>query len=92
MDQQSVETLLRRLVQRVEESERRYSEALGDLHARLDQLSQTTGAARSSGAFEDAETFDRLHNQVSSLARRLEQEASTPRDEDEPLGRALSVE
>ena len=46
MDQQSVESLLRRLVERVEESERRYSEALDDLHARLDQLSQTTGAAR----------------------------------------------
>ena len=43
MDQQSVESLLRRLVERVEESERRYSEALDDLHARLDQLSQTTG-------------------------------------------------
>ena len=28
MDQQSVESLLRRLVERVEESERRYSEAL----------------------------------------------------------------
>ena len=36
MDQQSVETLLRRLVERVEESERRYSEALNELHARLD--------------------------------------------------------
>ena len=32
--------------QRVEESERRYSEALDELHARLDQLSQTTDAAR----------------------------------------------
>ena len=92
MDQQSVETLLRRLVQRVEESERRYSEALLDLHARLDQLSQTTGAAQASGAFEDAETFDRLHNQVSSLARRLEQEASTSLDDFERLGRALSGE
>ena len=92
MDQQSVETLLRRLVQRVEESERRYSEALLDLHARLGQLSQTTGAAQASGAFEDADTFDRLHNQVSSLARRLEQEASTPLDDFERLGRALSGE
>lgn len=92
MDQQSVETLLRRLVQRVEESERRYSEALRELHARIDQLSQTAGAAQASGAFEDAETFDRLHDQVSSLARRLEQEASTPLDDFERLGRALSGE
>ena len=90
MDQQSVESLLRRLVQRVEESERRYSEALDDLHARLDQLSQTTDAARAAGAPEDAETFDRLHDQVSSLARRLEREAINPLDDFERLGRALA--
>jgi localization factor PodJL len=87
MDQQSVESLLRRLVERVEESERRYSEALDELHARLDQLSQTTDAARTS---DDAETFGRLHDQVSSLARRLEGEASTPLDDFERLGRALA--
>ena len=49
MDQQTVESLLRRLVQRVEESERRYSEALDELHARLDQLAQKTDAARTAG-------------------------------------------
>jgi len=90
MDQQSVESLLRRLVQRVEESERRYNEALDDLHARLDQLAHTTGAARATGTPEDAETFDRLHDQVSSLAHRLELEASTPLDDFERLGRALA--
>jgi localization factor PodJL len=90
MDQQSVESLLRRLVERVEESERRYSEALDDLHARLDQLSQTTDAARATGSPEDTETFDRLHDQVSSLAQRLEGEASTPLDDFERLGRALA--
>jgi localization factor PodJL len=92
MDQQSVESLLRRLVQRVEESERRYSEALDDLHARIDQLSRTTDAARTAGAPGDAATFDRLHDQVSSLARRLEQESATPLDDFERLGRALSGE
>lgn len=90
MDQQSVESLLRRLVQRVEESERRYSEALDDLHARLDQLSQTTNAARAASAPDDASTFDRLHDEVSSLARRLEIEASNPLDDFERLGRALA--
>ena len=90
MDPQSVESLLRRLVARVEESERRYSEALDDLHSRLDQLSQTTDAARATGSSEDAETFGRLHDQVSSLARRLEGEASTPLDDFERLGRALA--
>ena len=77
-------------MQRVEESERRYSEALDELHARLDQLSQTTDAARMAGSPEDAATFDRLHDQVSSLARRLEGEASTPLDDFERLGRALA--
>jgi localization factor PodJL len=90
MDQQSIGSLLCRLMQRVEESERRYSEALDELHARLDQLSQTTDAARMAGSPEDAATFDRLHDQVSSLARRLEGEASTPLDDFERLGRALA--
>ena len=35
-DQDSVESLLRRLIRRIEESERRYAEALDELHARLD--------------------------------------------------------
>jgi localization factor PodJL len=90
MDQLSVESLLRRLVQRVEESERRYSEALDELHARLDQISQTTDAARAAGAPQDIETFGRLHDQVSDLARRLERESSTPLDDFERLGRALA--
>ena len=71
MDQQTVEALLRRLVERVEESERRYGEALEELHARLDQLSQTTDAARAVSAPEEAATLGRLHDHVSTLARRL---------------------
>jgi localization factor PodJL len=90
MDQQSIETLLRRLVARVEESERRYSEALDELHARLDQLSQTTAAAQKTGAAEDSEAFGLLHDQVSDLARRLEREAASPLDDFERLGRALA--
>ena len=89
MDQRTVESLLRRLVERVEESERRYGEALDELHARLDQLSQTTEAASQTGSSDDAETFSRLHAQVSNLARRLEQETSTPLDDFERLGKAL---
>lgn len=90
MDQGTVETLLRRLVERIEDSERRYGEALDDLHARLDHLSQTTDAARETGAPEDADTFHRLHTQVSNLARRLETEGGTPLDDFERLGQALS--
>ena len=90
MDQRTVETLLRRLVERVEDSERRYGEALDELHVRLDRLSQTTEAARDTGAPENSDTFDRLHAQVSDLARRLEQDTSTPLDDFERLGKALS--
>ncbi|HSD93488.1 MAG TPA: peptidoglycan-binding protein [Methyloceanibacter sp.] len=90
MDQQSIESLLRRLVERVEANERRYSEALDELHVRIDRLSQATEAVRAASSAEDAETFDRLHDQVSNLARRLEREASTPLDDFERLGRALS--
>ena len=90
MDQQSVESLLRRLVERVEESERRYGEALEELHSRLDQLSQTTDAARTASTPEDSEMLGRLHDHVSTLARRIEQEASTPLDDFERIGKALA--
>ena len=90
MDQQSVESLLRRLVERVEESERRYSEALDELHSRLDQLSHTTEAAAVTTNPEDADTLHRLHDQVSSLARRLEHETELPLDDFERLGRVLT--
>jgi localization factor PodJL len=90
MDQRTVESLLRRLVERLDESERRYGEALDELHTRLDHLSQTTEAARETGAPEDAETFERLHTRVSDLARRLENESGTPLDDFERLGRVLS--
>ena len=86
-DQHAIEDLLRRLVHRVETSERHYTEALDDLHARLGRLSLQTDPARAAG---DAVTFERLHDQLSSLARRLEREASTPLDDFERLGRALA--
>lgn len=90
MDQRTVETLLRRLVERVEASERRYGEALDQLHTRLDRLSETTEAARDIRSPEDADTFDRLHTQVSNLARRLDHGSSSPLDDFERLGKALS--
>jgi localization factor PodJL len=92
MEQHSVESLLRRLIERIEDNERRYGRALDDLHARLDRLSHTTDAARAgvTSASDDRATLDRLHDQVSKLARRLEQEASSPLDDFERLGKALS--
>lgn len=94
MDQRSVESLLRRLVERVEESERRNGEALEELHARLDQLSHTTDAARATGTPDEAATLDRLHSQVNGLARRLEkaQEAEPSLDDFVKLGKALAGE
>ena len=92
MEQHSVESLLRRLIERIEDNERRYGRALDDLHTRLDRLSHTTEAAPASVASssDDRATLDQLHDQVSKLARRLEQEASSPLDDFERLGKALS--
>ena len=91
-DQQTVEGLLHRLVERIEENERRYGEALDELHARLDRLSQTTDPAQTSASPEETETLERLRSQLSSLARRLEQphETETGFDDFAKLGRALS--
>ena len=89
-DRQSVEGLLRRLVQQVEETERRYSDALNELQGRLDRLALTTDVARASGASDDSATLDRLHDQVSGLARRFEREAANSLDDFERLGRGVA--
>jgi len=93
MDQATVESLLRRLLQRVEDSERRYSEALDDLHTRLDQLSRSTGEPLPSATPEQAETLARLHSQVSDLAKTFEDSnrASPQIDEFAELGKTLSA-
>src|SRR5689334_17049684 len=91
MDQRTVESLPRRLVERVEESERPYSEALDELHARLDQLSQTTDAVRATSTPEGSATLDRLHDQMNSLARRFEPQSTNPLDDFERLGKELSA-
>lgn len=90
MDPRAVENLLRRLVGRFEESERRYGTALEELHDRLDHLSQTTDAARDISVSAEADSFARLHAQVSDLTRRLETESSTPLENFERLGKALT--
>jgi hypothetical protein len=59
MDPRTVESLLRMLLARVADSNRRYGEAVDELHVRLDQLfPQTTGAARATGSLEAAEMLD----------------------------------
>jgi localization factor PodJL len=89
-DQESVESLLRRLIQRVEESERRYDEALGDLHARLDRLSQTEVGAGTGASPEEAETLERLREQLSGLARRYEPAPEPAPDAFAALDKALA--
>ena len=91
-DQRTVEGLLRRLVERVEESERRYGEALEELHARLDRLSQAAEPAPAADSSEETETLERLRSQLSSLARRLDhpEEMAPGLDDLAKLGRAWS--
>jgi localization factor PodJL len=72
-DRESVESLLRKLIKRIEESERRYAEALDELHARLGQVSYSASVNEALGTPEETETLERLRHQLSDLARRLEQ-------------------
>lgn len=81
-----VDTLIKKLMERIEESERRYGEALETLHSRLDALSQATVAAKSASAAGDAGTFDHLHEQVSNLAKRLSDGDALPGAEDSQSG------
>ncbi|MGV1014219.1 MAG: peptidoglycan-binding protein [Methyloceanibacter sp.] len=90
MDQRSVESLLLRLVERVTESERRYGEALEDLHGRLDQLSETAAPPDTDRPSpEDAATLERLRNQIGKLAQRLDRNAD-PLEDFARLDRTLS--
>lgn len=90
LDQRGVESLLLKLVERVSESERRYTDALNDLHKRLDHLSHTAAGAARAGAGQDSETLERLHRQINRLGRRLDPEPGEPLDDFERLGRTLS--
>jgi localization factor PodJL len=92
--EERVETLLRRLIRRIEESERRYAEALDELHARLGHVSQTPGIAESLATPEESETLERLRLQLSGLARRLEQpepERAAPLEKAREEVRAVSA-
>jgi localization factor PodJL len=84
-DRESVESLLRKLIKRIEESERRYEEALDELHARLGQVSYSASVSEALGTPEETETLERLRRQLSDLARRLAQ--PQPKKEAERLPR-----
>jgi len=88
-DRQSIDSLLRRLVQQVEETERRYGDALDELQGRLDRLAHKTDTARSTSHAGDAPALGRLHDQVSGLAQQFGSNASAPLNDFERLGRAV---
>ena len=71
-DQEPIERLLRRLIDRVEHLDRRYGEALEDLQAQIDHYSDAAESLPSSSP-EESDTLDRLRRQLSSLADRLGQ-------------------
>ena len=68
-DRESVESLLRKLIKRIEESERRYAEALDELNVRLGQVSYSASVNEALGTPEETETLERLRRQLSDLGR-----------------------
>ena len=91
-DQDTVESLLRRLIRRIEESERRYAEALDELQARLGHVSYNAAVTEVISTPEETETLERLRFQLSALTRRLEQPPQPPAEIDRqlPLDKALA--
>jgi hypothetical protein len=77
VDQEPVERLLRRLIDRVEQLDRRYGDALEDLQAQIDHYSDAAETLPTSGSPEESDTLDRLRRQLSSLADRLGQPKET---------------
>ncbi len=66
-----LEQLLRSLVKRLDENDRRYSEALGGLNDRLNALSDRAQAVSSGETGETGAALDRLRQQASSLAEQV---------------------
>ena len=91
-DQDTVESLLSRLIRRIEESERRYAEALDELQTRLGHVSYSAAVTEVIGTPEETETLERLRFQLSALTRRLEQPPEPPAEIDRlsPLDKALA--
>ncbi len=88
-DQQSVECLLRRLLQQVEETERRYGEALEELQTRLAGLARKADDARSFGPASAIGPLSGPTDRPNDFTRHVEIETSTPLDDFERLGRAV---
>jgi hypothetical protein len=72
-DQEPIERLLRRLVDRVELVERRYGETIEELQGRLGHYAERTDSLAAATSPEESDTLERLRRQLSSLADRLAQ-------------------
>ncbi len=67
---QELEVMLNRAVSQIDESERNYESALGDLSTRLDVLSEQAASARGAGSGEAP--LQQLESQVSSLNEQIQ--------------------
>lgn len=75
------EDMLQRVIERMEESDRRYGEALEDLHVRLDDLSRQAQTAR---AGEQEPGLQTVETQAASLAERLRSADAAHKSRREP--------
>lgn len=67
----NVEELLQSLMTRLDENDRRYSDALGGLNERLNSISERAKAVSSNQSGDSGATLDRLRQQASSLAEQV---------------------
>ena len=67
----SVEHLLHNLMERIDENDRRYGEALGGLNQRLNDLSERAQTVRSDQVGDAGAALERVQHQASSLAEQV---------------------
>lgn len=73
----AVENLLRNLMTRLEENDRRYGDALQGLNQRLNDLSEQVASARGSQSTGSGSALDRVHEQATSLAAQISDAGGT---------------
>lgn len=70
-DSRQLESLLHTLIERIDDNDRRYGDALEDLHARLDHVSYQASSARNGARPEGGEPLGPVETQVAALAERV---------------------
>lgn len=66
-----LEAMLRNVIERIEDTDRRYGLALGDLQSRLDHISNRTSSAYAGASPETEDTLRRLQTRTTDFAERL---------------------